>query len=364
MLIYVIQILLIIAIGLFLKPAKSEKRKKIFLRLTFVILAFVACFRNYTVGYDTKQYVIAFGKAAELSINTFSNLRYEYGFTFLCWILNKITSNWQILLIVSSLFINYSVLKFIKNNSSNPLLSVLMYILMNFYFFYTSAMRQAIAIGIMLLGYEKLKKNEIWKFLIFVLIATLFHESAFLALLLIPMRKMKYNRYFIFSIIGVYIIGFILGKDLFLFLSRFSNRLLDYSDSKFFVENYFGALLQFLLNFFVFITGYITMLKKERKILYDKTDVNNLMIGILAIGNLFLLLTVKVGIFNRFSPYFSIFIIIWLPNMIVKIKNAKNRMLICTLCLSILVAYWGIISIYRPEWYGMIPYQFSWIGGY
>ena len=195
------------------------------------------------MGYDTKQYVIAFGKAAELSINTFSNLRYEYGFTFLCWILNKITSNWQILLIVSSLFINYSVLKFIKNNSSNPLLSVLMYILMNFYFFYTSAMRQAIAIGIMLLGYEKLKKNEIWKFLIFVLIATLFHESAFLALLLIPMRKMKYNRYFIFSIIGVYIIGFILGKDLFLFLSRFSNRLLDYSDSKFFVENYFGALL-------------------------------------------------------------------------------------------------------------------------
>ena len=101
MLIYVIQILLIIAIGLFFKPAKSEKRKKIFLRLTFVILAFVACFRNYTVGYDTKQYVIAFGKAAELSINTFSNLRYEYGFTFLCWILNKITSNWQILIIVS-----------------------------------------------------------------------------------------------------------------------------------------------------------------------------------------------------------------------------------------------------------------------
>ena len=300
----------------------------------------------------------AFNKASSLTISTFSNLRYEYGFTFLLWILNKISSNWQILLIVTSLFINYSVLKFIDKNSKNPVFSVLIYILLNFYFFYTSAMRQAIAISIILLGFEHLKQDKNIRFVIYVLIASLFHQSAFLALLIPLMKKIKYNKLFIFVLLFIYFVGFIFGKDFFLIITKFSSRLLDYSDSKFFVENYFGALLQFLLNFILFIFGYWIMLKNDKKILYDKSNIHNTLIGILAIANLFLLLTVRVGIFNRFSPYFAIFIIIWLPNMIMELKKSKDRMLIYVVCFSVLLTYWIIIGIFRPEWYGMIPYQF------
>lgn len=358
MLIYILQLIVIIISGYFIKPFKDEKRRKIFLFVVFIVLSCVSCLRNYTVGYDTKQYIIAFNKASTLSFSTFSNLRYEYGFTFLLWFLNKITINPQILLIVTSLFINYSVLKFIEKNSNSPLLSVLFFILMNYYFFYTSAMRQAIAISIILLGYERLKNGQNLKFVIFVLMATLFHQSALLALLFLLLKRIKYNRMFIFALFFVYTLGFVFGKDIFMLIAKFSPRLLEYSDSKFFVENYFGALIQFLLNFTLFMIGYIIMLKNDKKILYDKKNNLNNILGILALANLFMLLTVKVGIFNRFSPFFSIFIIIWLPNMLMKIKKAKNRMLLYVCCFVLLFSYWIIVGIYRPEWYGMIPYEF------
>lgn len=360
MTIYILQLLLIIFCGFFIKPSKSIRRKKFFLFFVFIILGSAACLRNYTVGYDTKQYVTAFNKASSLSLSSFSYLRYEYGFTFLLWLLNKMSSNWQILLIITSLFINFSVVKFVKKNSDNPLFSILMFTLMNFYFFYTSAMRQAIAIAILLLGYENLKNNKNLKFTIYILIAMLFHQSALLAFLFIFVKKIKYNKLFVFFLLLFYIVGFIFGKNIFMFITNFSTRLLDYSDSKFFVENYFGALLQFLVNFIAFIVGYILMLKNSIKTLYDKDDYNNTFIGLLALANLFLLLTIKVGIFNRFSPYFSIFVIIWLPNMIMKIKNSKDRLFISIICFSVLLLYWLIVSIYRPEWYGMIPYSFFW----
>ena len=135
MLIYLVQLILILILGIFMKPSKSDSKKKLFLFCAFVILCFVACLRDYTVGYDTKQYVTAFNKASSLTLSNFSYLRYEYGFTFLLWLLSKISSNWQILLIITSLFINFSVLRFIEKNSDNPFFSVLIYILLNFYFF-------------------------------------------------------------------------------------------------------------------------------------------------------------------------------------------------------------------------------------
>lgn len=359
MLIYIVQILLIIIFYILLSFKRmNNKKEKIFCIFTFMVLSLVACFRDVTVGYDTAQYVIAFKKSSILTLSTLSNLRYEYGFSFLCILLNKITSNPQILLITTSLFINYTVLNFIYKNSDNKLLSVLLYILLNTYFFYTSAMRQAIAISIILLGFDNVQSKKYIKFILYVVIASLFHQSAILALLFIFFREKKYNKTFIYELLIMFILFFIFGKNIFDLLVKFSPRLQDYSFSKFNVENYYGALLQFVLNFILFIIGYIVMLKNNKSILNDKSNKNNIYIGIMAASLIFYLLTMKVSIFNRFSPYFSIFIITWLPNCLSTLKRANDRLVIYVGIFSVLLMYWGIINYLRPEWYGMIPYSF------
>ncbi|CUO14510.1 Uncharacterised protein [Turicibacter sanguinis] len=358
MLIYILQIVLIIAFYLlFSYKGFTRRKEKYFLCITFLILAIVAGIRNYTVGYDTPQYVIAYKKAAGLSFSQFSLLRYEYGFTFLCVLLNKITANPQILIFITSLFINFSIVKFISKNSKNKLLSILIYLLLNHYFFYTSAMRQALAVSIILLGFDNLKNKKYIKFTLYVLIASLFHQSAILALLFILFNNKKYNKNFVYQLLIIFVVFFIFGKNIFNFLVRLSPRLAGYSTSKFNVENYFGAFFQFILNLILFGIGYLITYKYEKNLLKDRKNPNNIYIGILAVANIFSLLTMKVSIFNRFSPYFSIFIIIWLPNSIVKIQNPKNKIFITTVIVSCLFCYWVIINYFRPEWYGMIPYS-------
>lgn len=359
MTIYILQIMLITIIYLFLSyKGMTDKKEKIFLFATFIILCVIACFRGSSVGYDTEQYITAYHKAANLTLSTLSTLRYEYGFTLLCVFLNKITASPQILLIITSLFINYAVLKFIYKKSDNKLFSVLLYILLNIFFFYTSAMRQAIAIAIILLGFDNLEKKKYFKFAIYIIIASLFHESAFLTLIFIFFKEKKYNKLFLYELIIASIFFFAFGKNIFDLLIKISPRLNDYSSSQFMEENYFGALIQFLLNLVLFVLGYIIMLHNNRSVLTDKNNKNNIFIGLMSASVIFYLLTMRVSIFNRFSPYFSIFIIIWLPNCIAMIKNPKNKLMLYVGTTFILFIYWGAINILRPEWYGMIPYSF------
>lgn len=358
--IYILQLVLICLYALiFLAP--KRKHKKIFMVLTFLTLVVVAALRKYTVGYDNTQYMIAYTKASDIeNVNDFANLRYEYGFTFLLYILNKITDNYQILFILTSIFINYSVMRFIYKKSNNPLVSVLLYVLLNFYFFYTSAMRQAIAIAIILLGLDHIEKKEFKKFIPYLIFACLFHMSSLLALLFIPLRKNNYSKKFIYFMIAGYIIAFIFGREIYSVLMNFSDKLYSYGYSKFAETNYFGALFKFFVSFLFFILPLQWLRRHNDSVFQNKEDKLNFYVGILAVANLFALLTMKVGIFDRFLPFFTIFTIAWLPNVVSLMNSPKRRFVVYSVSMAIAFAYWLIICLFRPEWLSMIPYKFFW----
>ena len=138
---------------------------KKFNKLVFIILAFtpfvaISGFRSFSVGVDTQQFVNAYSRIINMSPNSFDLLRYEYGFSYFCWLLGKISTNPQILIFITSLFINISVGRFIYKNSDNVYLSVILYLLCNFFFSYMNIMRQAMAIAILLWGYEFIKDKQ------------------------------------------------------------------------------------------------------------------------------------------------------------------------------------------------------------
>ena len=161
MYIYIIIILLIVLLGCAIRPNSNKKRKKIYLTIVFIILAIVASLRAYTVGVDTEQYCIAFDKISEMTIEQAKeDTRYETGFVVLCKILSYVYDNYQILIIVTSIFIMYAVIRFIYEESNDCILSLLLFVLLNCYAMYMSMMRQAIAIGIILLGYIIFLKKE------------------------------------------------------------------------------------------------------------------------------------------------------------------------------------------------------------
>ena len=127
MAIYIIVLIFEIIFGLLLSVNKRENSKKFFIIITFVILTIVAGIRTKDVGTDTEQYYRAYKRIGTYtSINSAFNERYEKGFVILCYGLNKISSDPQILIFITSAFINFCVLRFIYRNSNNLVYSYIL----------------------------------------------------------------------------------------------------------------------------------------------------------------------------------------------------------------------------------------------
>ena len=189
MAIYILSLLFILGLGFIFNCNSTKKRKIVFLIISCLTLTTIAMFRTKYVGIDTLQYFRNFQYISNTAYSELHLIRYELGFTYLCKILGEFYSDPQILIIVTSIFINVSVFRFIYKNSDNVVLSVIFYILLNFYYNYMNIMRQALAISIILWGFEFIKKEKNISFIITVIIAMQFHSSAILALVFFVFKK-------------------------------------------------------------------------------------------------------------------------------------------------------------------------------
>ncbi|GIP39896.1 hypothetical protein J31TS4_31760 [Paenibacillus sp. J31TS4] len=70
------------------------------------------------------------------------------------------------------------------------------------------------------------------------------------------------------------------------------------------------------------------------------------------------ILSIRMSILGRMVEYFSIFLIIFLPNIISVIKKKSIRIVSIILTVVFFSFYNIIIFVYRPEWYQATPFYF------
>lgn len=361
MFLYLFLIFIIIILFSFLK-------KKQALFISFTLLAFFAGIRKYTVGIDTQQFYDAFTAIGESEDWTFSQFRYEYGFSFLCKVLYLIFRDPQSLIFLSSIFINFSVCVFIKNNSKDYFLSTLLYIFLNYYFNYMNIMRQAIGISIMLLFFRFLRERKYLLYLLGIIIGFLFHMTVIAGLLLIFVKMFSKYRYFNLVIIFCGLIGFVFYKEIFLLgASLLGDYYVAYINSEFAASNYFGSLLLFL-EYLAIVGSCIYLFCKTRK---ENRSVNSkYLVSISLVILCCFAMVMRMNIFNRISSIFEIYLIIFVPNILENYLSPKgvtitrNTLLYSNVkyfCISLTFLFFLGINILRPEWYGTIPYEFFFI---
>lgn len=355
--IYVGIIVLVLLLGLFLKPNSVEKNKKKYFIIVFIILSAVSCFRSSSVGADTGMYIEVFSKMPNYNLlYLLREVRFEDGFVIFCKLLSIINKSPQFLLIVSSLIINYFVLRFIYKNSNNCILSILIFIFLNYYFMYLTAMRQALAICILLFGYDNYYKDKKkFRFLLTIIVASLFHNSALVSILLLFIPEKKYSNtmfYFVFaSSIGAYFFA-----DKIFTIFTFANKYSFYLTSQY----YKGSDIAGIMNYLVCLIFLFFSFKYGKKI--NNKKFNNYLY-ILSINLMFYALAARISIFTRITTYFNIFNIVFLPLVIAEIEKFQNKKILKILFYIMIISYWLIISIFRPEWYGVIPYSSVFFGG-
>ena len=363
MTIYIILMLTVLLIGAAFNVNYTQKRKRYFLILFFTIITALAMLRKYTVGIDTKHFCNGYKLISKLNWDSFDNINYEWGFAALCKLLNYISPDPQLLIIVSSLLIFPPVGRFIYKNSDDVVLSTYIFISLNIFSMNLNVMRQSIAVGIILLGIEYLKKDKNLTFTAFVLFASLFHKSALLCLIMLVFYRRNYTKITLLYTVIASVAGFMGTKYVFKFAVNIFEDYSGYIDSEFATSNYFGTAFNLSICVIILIFGLIYyrtdgiyLLKKElnNQISYEFQAYS------LSSCLFCLVVGMQMTILLRAKLYFTIFYISWLPNAIYTVVFKDMRVFYRLLFISFTMLYFIIVAIYRPEWYGVVPYKFFW----
>src|SRR5699024_11372248 len=98
---------------------------------------------------------------------------------------------------------------FIYKYSVNVVLFLFLFISLYLYLFSFNEIRQAIAMSILVMGFHLILERKFLRYFIVVLVATLFHETAILMLLLYFIYYFKFDIKNVLAILFIFILSFI-----------------------------------------------------------------------------------------------------------------------------------------------------------
>lgn len=361
-------------VGYSLNVNSNRRKRKYFCIFSAIILIFFAAMRDVSVGTDTSIFCSSYETIIQndWAYYTVISDRYEFGFFALCKILGYISLSPQILVIFTSICIISAIYYLIYKNSEDPVLSIIIFIGFQYYASALNLMRQMLALAVLIIGYQKiLKKRKYVLYVIFCLIASLFHKSAIIGVILVLP--------YIFNAKDIQGAILFFGLIFFLFLDSifsFIANLVGYEQylgSQFDTPNYFASVINFILFFAIYLFAIFNFkpsrrcrhdskyeYKKGRGVvlLADQVD-NSQLIAIMSIAIVFSFLSIRSIIFERVGLYFQVFIILLIPNIISTLCNSK-RQFYKVLIITVAIAYCVIVLTFRPEWTNVVPYKFFW----
>lgn len=331
----------------FLKYFKLKNWKKHLCIFSGVVYFLIAAIRSRIVGGDTWFYVRMFDACVDVPLA--QALRIEEKdpfFSAFLWLVGKITNNYTVLFAFVAIIFCFSVWRFIYKNSKDPMLSIIILFALNFYQFSLTGMRQTLAMAFILIAFSYFQKEKPWKAVAFIVIASLFHLSALICLLLVLLRKIPLNR------VGLWLSVVALGL-VFIFRSAIATLLIVFlSDRGYDVLNDNAGTTMTLVVFAL----YVICVVFSRKYLEKDKDCN-LFFWAFMVAVFFQMLVPVQAIFFRIAFYFLIVSITLLPNVISHIEGSASKNLVNLGIYAVLTIQYLFFTIGSSH---ILPYTTFW----
>lgn len=277
-------------------------------------LIFFATFRDYTIGTDTPTYTSFFRGSISVD-NYIFDPRVEYGYQLFEYFILNISKQYFLLFFASSSIIVTSILYVIKKYSVNYFLSVFIYISFAFYTFYFNTLRQGISIAICMLGIYFFINKKIIPYFFIILLASTFHISAWIMLLIYFVVHHLQLKIEIKAII-CFLFTFFCSKIIIGYMASDNDRYAHYTEN---ADNAGGYLLTFfylLIAFLVYLGG--KDLRKSDKIFMLLEQI--FIIGLAIVIPIVFLGTDPSGP-QRILYYFCFYLIFIIPILLNKYNN-------------------------------------------
>lgn len=363
---YFAYLIFILLLGLIYKSKNSIINTKRFLILAFLGMALLSGFRGETVGTDTQTYRLMLDRMIFYGYDNYIKIwDIEPGFGLLLVLIAKTVKNMQWVFIIFSFFTSYSFARFIYKHSSDVFFSTLLYYL----FIFPRTMnicRMYVAISLFLFAYDYILEQKKFKALVIILTATLFHESAWLLLVVWLFSFIKNINFKVF--VGMFIGGVVVFTSFSIVLPKLLtifNRYSHYLTGNVMYESTLTWKYAIIYGVIILLSVYTIICIKnnncqdefiENAIMRLNERDFVLLAGFFVWSIMFLLLSSKFFLMDRFFDYFYFSFLIIAPNSIQYSFNKKSAFFLKSV-LGIALIYAGMNSIVANI-AGVYPYVF------
>lgn len=157
----------------------------------------IAAFR-FEIGADTTySYMpkyIKYPSIDKLTAADFEMTDYQPGWVVFCSLCKYISPSFYTFQFIHALILNISILFFLKRNSNNVFVALLVYYIMNYLEYNTECLRESMAISCSLIAFEFYKGKKYLFTTLFAFLAFNFHVSAIGALLIPIIFRIKFTK--------------------------------------------------------------------------------------------------------------------------------------------------------------------------
>lgn len=333
---------ILVMFGLYTFHYPNTKYFRIMKCIAFFVLLFTAGFR-YETAVDFYSYRLKFENTESISNilkNDITQFFFKYpsepGYTLLNAIVRTFTNNVQVLFFLISLFTTSLLFLSLSKYCSKKLFffSLLLYYVLIFFILDMSGVRQCLALNIILFSIQYLIENHNKKFIINVILASIFHFSALIFLFAPLFLKKKISKKILLPIL-------ILGLAVFLLRIRWLKSLIDiivlllpdniivtriysYTTKTAIYAQERPIFIMFFVNLFLYLFFLF------RKDFYLEHNIKNIVFfnlyTLFMLATMFLWEIADFGI--RFGLYFSIGILYCLPQIILFFNKISKPIII------------------------------------
>lgn len=331
----------------FTKDEQSYKKAVgFFMTLICIQMIFIVGLRGISVGIDTHSYERRFHLYRTMSMQEiFDNKFQEVGYSLLIKFVGGFTDSFTLFTLFVAAMSIIPIIYTITKCSKKPFLSIMLFIVFDYYAFMFSGMRQGIAYGLCVLSFMFIKNKKFIGFFGIVLLAAQFHKSAYLFLPAYFVAHMKVKRNTIFMLLTMLCFVVIFKEKLY---DIIENTMYDTLSNAYEKEKTDA----FLWPVMIFFTSIIMFAFKDNSIALDE----NYSCYVMLVGlGMVLLPFMTIGSnARRIIQYYCVFLTFAIPGIIAGIRDVKVRRIVSVaVAMGVCGMFWWSLN---ADGYNIIPY--------
>lgn len=350
---------LLVAIPLFIQnkevcwtiDKKQYSTKKLSMKLFWVLLLLLLVFRHDSVGRDLSTYKTIFQYIAHSDWHTAVWRSSEIGNNFLNKLISVFTADFRWIIVISALLECFFISKAYIHYSDDTALTVSLFIIMSNFTLLFSGLRQAIAISFGFWAFEQVRKKKFVRFLAIVIVAMLFHTSAFMLLFMYPLYHVRFRKKSLFWVVPSLMLVFTFNEQIFGFLTRILELFTKYDGT---IE-YTGSYTMLIL--FIIFAIFACVIPDESLMDADTVGMRNFLFFSVGLQMFAPLHTVAM----RMNYYYMAFIPLLIPRVI-QYSDLRWKQ-VADVARYIMIAFFIIyffVTVANADALNIFPYYFFW----